>query len=194
MARHREEVLNVLLAQHLLERAIDASPENIERLVDNTRAMPDVIFTTSGVRCCIEGKFADASNARVSVENDIAERLETGVCLIGIAVIYPADLRTMNFAKADSAIEAAQLNFRIASESGDSGWNTGPLETLVAEMRRSFDLLVSDNVVSASVERLLEGMAPLNLIVIRNDAAAERLATILGVYQPTSASDEDVPE
>ena len=84
--RHREEVLNVLLAQNLYQYGVQADPETIH---SKHRELPDVIFSYRGLRCVIEGKYADVSGARSIVEGQANSRIESGLAQIGIAVVYP---------------------------------------------------------------------------------------------------------
>jgi hypothetical protein len=65
--RHREEVLNTVLATCIGRRGVDADPETILR---SGRSRPDVMAVMRGLRCAIEGKVADTQNAESVVVAD----------------------------------------------------------------------------------------------------------------------------
>jgi len=75
-ARHREEVLNTVLAACIAKRGVEADPETI---LQRGRTRPDVIAIFRGLRCGIEGKVADVPNAKEVVLADGRKRVEQGV-------------------------------------------------------------------------------------------------------------------
>ena len=76
--RYREEVLNTVLAEVILARGMNASPESIR---DHGKARPDVIIGFRGLRCVIEGKVGDVAEARKLVIGDAVSGLkkESGI-------------------------------------------------------------------------------------------------------------------
>jgi hypothetical protein len=91
-ARQREEVLNVTLASLIAARGVPASPETITQ-----KKMPDVIATFRGLRCAIEGKTGDVTNAQGVVSADARRRVEQGIAHLAIGVVYPKELRSTEF-------------------------------------------------------------------------------------------------
>src|SRR5437660_565990 len=97
--KHREEVLNVVLATCLGNRGIDADPETILR---RGRSKPDVIALFRGLRCAIEGKVADTNRAKAVVLADAQGRINQGIAHLAIAVVYPTAMRTIDFSRLQS--------------------------------------------------------------------------------------------
>ncbi len=95
--RHRQEVLNVKLADLLCDEGLVADPETIVSAASH-RQMPDVLVDFRGLRMAIEGDFADKPNVEDTVLHQASHRVETSVAHIGIAVIYPESLRSVSFA------------------------------------------------------------------------------------------------
>jgi hypothetical protein len=188
MARRREEVLNVLLAQAICDTGMMADPENILN-VHGERNMPDVLLSFRGLRCVLDGKYADAQSSKVQVQQQVSERLASGLAHIGIGLLYPGDLRSFaDFTKLQAALRIADLKFFIATESEKGDWQTGTLDDLLEKLRHSYASLAQDDVVTRSVELLQDGMNGVIRELVGNDAACERLSSLLGVYE------EDKPE
>lgn len=120
--RHREEVLNVAVAECISERGMVAAPESIITGSGGPRAMPDVIMSFHGLRCVIEGKMGDARNARSQVASDIIDRVESGIAHVAIGIVYPGYLRETPHAELRSAIVGATLEFLVCSEAGNGEW------------------------------------------------------------------------
>ena len=59
--KSREEVLNVYLAECVGDTGLSTQAENIEMYASGKKAMPDVVVSFQGLRCIIEGKWADAA-------------------------------------------------------------------------------------------------------------------------------------
>ena len=181
-SRQREEVLNVVMAECISERGMAATPENIITISSRRRAMPDVIIVFRGLRCIIEGKMGDAQNAHRQVADDISDRIVNGIGHIAIGVVYPVHLREVIFANLPDAITSATLDFLVWSEAGSGEWKKGILDTILDELRRVYDILVRDDVLERSVERLQLGMQNLENVLFSNKTACIRLADTLGVY------------
>jgi hypothetical protein len=189
--RQREEVLNVLLAVCISERGMVAAPETIVSASAQARALPDVIVTFLGLRCAIEGKFGDVQNARAQVEADATNRVETGIAYLAVGVVYPQELRSVLFSSLKDAISEAVLDFLVCSEAGSNSWRSGSIGTILEELRRSYDLLVTDDVLARSVDRLQSGMQDMVNVLTQSPASAVRLATLLGVYDPDEEDSRD---
>ena len=88
--RHREETLNTLLAVILADLGVDAEAETIQA---HGQHRPDVAMILRGLRVVIEGKFADQSNAKDQVLEEVRRRVQLGIASLAAAVVYPVALR-----------------------------------------------------------------------------------------------------
>jgi hypothetical protein len=61
-----------------------------------------------GLRCGIEGKVADANQAKSVVLGDARERINQGIAHLAIAVVYPTQLRSIAFDRLQSELNSAQ--------------------------------------------------------------------------------------
>lgn len=84
--RHREETINTQLAILLSRHGVAAESETIHQ---SGQQRPDVMFTLGGLRVIIEGKFSDTPDADNVVLSDAAKRVQTGICHIAVALVYP---------------------------------------------------------------------------------------------------------
>ena len=125
--RQRQEVLNVVLAQLLQDRGVVAVPESILTTgTQKTRQMPDVLVSYQGLRTAIEGEI-EATNAKEKAIASATRRVETGLAHIGVGIVYPASLRSADFAHLEEQLAQAQLQIAVATEAGTSGC-TAPLK------------------------------------------------------------------
>lgn len=194
VARHREEVLNVEFAMMLTQSGVSAAPEQVVQRSRRTRRMPDVLLDLLGLRCVIEGKYADASQARETVLTDARRRVEQGVAHLALALIYPSDLRAVDFVELREALRTATFTFAVVTFANflrDPTWEHGTLDDVLAVLRRSHQELLSDDVVSHAVETLQEGMAGLTRLITDHPSAADRLITVVGILEPDDEGDED---
>jgi hypothetical protein len=177
-ARHREEVLNTILAICLGAQGADADPETILR---RGRQRPDVLATFRGLRCAIEGKVADTAAARAEVLTNASERIEQGIAHIAIAVVYPKELRTTEFPKLRAALNIAPLDFLVLTEAGYSAWRVGGIEEIFAELRRAHEVIVRDDVLQAAVDTLNIGLTEVADSLLDHSGTCDRLIALLGV-------------
>src|SRR5437879_1903166 len=92
----REEVLNVVLAEHLQARGLLSLPETIvASIATRGRRLPDVtIADLFGVRIVIEGKLDRDGASREALLQFARTRVEEGISPICLAVLYPVSLRS----------------------------------------------------------------------------------------------------
>ncbi len=176
--RHREEVLNTVLAACIASRGIEADPESILR---RGRARPDVIALFRGLRCGVEGKVADVANAKEVVVADARSRVEQGITHLAIAVVYPRDLRSIEFAKLPTEMNAAQLEFAVLTDTEKMEWHTGGITEILAELRRAHDTIVRDDVLQQAVDTLNIGLGEVANALLGNRGTCDRLVGLLGV-------------
>ena len=146
---HRQEVLNVVLADLLIRREMVAGPENIFTR-DGVRQMPDVIVQYQGLRLAIEGEI-DAPDAREKAQRSATRRVESGIAHMGMGVIYPKALRDTDFSLLREEMAAAQLDIVVVSEAGVGGYESGKIDYLENLLRRVFERLLREDVVAEAV-------------------------------------------
>jgi len=178
---YREEVLNVILAQLLDEQGIVSAPEQSIRDAMRRRSMPDVIVSYQGLRTVIEGKVEDHPLARADALGDAKERIERGIAHIGIAVIYPSELRGVEFHDLKAALSQATLNVDVCTEAGDLGWTEGNAMYLGSLLRRAFESLVREDVLKEAVSTLNEGIEIFATATLPKPGIVNRLAKALGI-------------
>lgn len=180
MAKAREEVLNVVLAQLLSDRGVISNPEQVERW-NGAAKLPDVLVEFQGLRTVIEGKSDTGQAAREKVEEQARLRVEEGVAHIGMAVLYPEELRELDLTELRPALQSANLELAIYTEAGTDGWMATTVDQLGELLRRTFDQLVAENVVAAAVEELERGVEAFARALSATPATVERIAELLGI-------------
>jgi len=176
--RHREEVLNTVLAACLGSRGADADPETI---LKRGRVRPDIIANVRGLRCALEGKIADAPQAETTVLSDARRRIDQGIAHLAIAVVYPAALARIPFKNLPQELSAATLKFAVLTDAGEDAWHDGGINNIMAELRRAHDIIVRDDVLQAAVNTLQLGLAEVSSALLDNHGACDRLIHVLGV-------------
>lgn len=114
MPGYRQEVFNVLLAQVLQERGVVSAPEQILHVKGHGRKMPDVIVNFRGLRTAIEGEIGYRPNAYQLALQSAQQRVEQGIAHIGIAVVYPEHLGTLDFQTLQTQFAQTEFRKRIA--------------------------------------------------------------------------------
>lgn len=190
-------MLNVLTAQLLEQQGLVAVPESIiPARGDEPRRMPDVLVDFQGLRLAVEGEFAApdaASKARTSALN----RVKAGIAHIGVALIYPRELKTapielsglrqqlaespLRYAIVTEA-EADQLLLSFGVPSPEAvPFETGTVGSLAAAMRRSYEYLVKDAVLERAVKMLEDGISLFVHSLSRQPATTDRFMKALGI-------------
>ena len=190
---YREEVLNVLLAQLLDEQGIISAPEQSLKQVSQSRRIPDVLVSFRGLRTAIEGKVADHPTAREDVLQNARGRVEQGIAHIGISVLYPSSLRKVPFTSLKTELNKTRLQIAICSEAGEQGWTEGDANYLGTMLRRTFDQLVEEDVVTQAVAALDAGVEVFAQALSSSPAAIERSAVLLGIGEPSSKEADNSP-
>jgi hypothetical protein len=90
----REEAINVRLADLLTESGASARAETIVRS-GRRKKFPDVRVEWAGLRVAIEAKF-DVPGAAADVEAQVEERLQDALGDVGVALLYPTELKRAN--------------------------------------------------------------------------------------------------
>jgi hypothetical protein len=194
---NRQEVLNVLVAQLLQQRGLVAAPEQIIKRPDlSSRRMPDVLVDFYGLRLVIESEF-DSRNAEDKASNAALERVQEGIAHVGMALVYPEPLRRVsNPDQLRDSLSTEALRFAIVTEAEASTQLTlpfadrqqftipfakGDLNAVAGALRRVYEQLAKDEVLSNAVRLLEEGLALFNMALTPQPAAADRLKDALGI-------------
>jgi hypothetical protein len=184
----RQEVFNVVLAQLLQERGVVAAPESIIKSgAQKRRQMPDVLVIYQGLRTAIEGEVESAS-AREKALSSAQRRVESGLAHMGIAVVYPEKLRSVDFDQLETELANAQLQVAVTSEAGTTGFVTGTVDYLERALRSTFEQLIKEDVVAQAVALLDEAVDSFATVALFYPVTRERIVRILD----ESLSDEEV--
>jgi hypothetical protein len=184
-SRHREEVLNTVLAARLAARGTDADPETI---LAQGRAKPDVMVKLRGLRCAIEGKVADVADAENIVLGDARKRIDQGIAHLAVAVIYPRRMRTVPIAKLGNELDTEQFLFIVLTEAGDGPWHNGMINDILGEPRRAHDIVVRDDVLQQAVTTLSLGLELVAEALFSSGSTCDRLIGLLGVGAKPNAT------
>lgn len=193
----REEVINVVLADLLSERGLLSVPESIRRSVTGRgRRLPDVtIADLWGVRTVIEGRIGDDQAVRDALLRTASGRVEEGISPICLAVMYPPALRKItSLAGLRRALERTPVLVRVISEGSDGDWAETTVDGLTDLLRRSYELLVGEDVVATAVEDLGQAIDAASESIAAARATPVRLRTLLGIPEETGKPAEDEEE
>jgi hypothetical protein len=192
---YRQEVFNVLLAQLLQERGVISAPENIIKMgIEQKRRMPDIIVNFNGLRTAIEGEVDDGPNAEKKAIESAKQRVYESVAHIGLAVIYPADLRSVNFKLLKKTLEKSELKIAIVTESGETGFVTGDVDYLESALRHAFEELTKEDVVAQAVAVIDMAIESFAGIISNRDATIARVADCLGIHELPDDKEEEEDE
>jgi hypothetical protein len=190
----REEVLNVALAELLEQRGMLSVPETIRKsIARKTRDLPDILVgDLFGIRIVIEGRFDSGRSSHESLLKDSRERVENGISPVCLAVLYPPELRAADsLPKLRKNIEKATLGIRVISENSDGNWADGTVDDIVEALRRSYELLVSEDVVVSSVAEIEDAIEVASDVFVHTPALTERFRRALGIPEETNGDDEE---
>jgi hypothetical protein len=193
----REEVVNVALAELLEKRGMLSVPETIRRsIARKTRTLPDIVVADLlGIRMVIEGRFNSGPVSRDSLFRDAKERVEQGIAPVCLAVLYPPKLRTAeSLTTLRRNLETATVGITVISENTDGDWTEGNVDDIAESLRRSYELLVSEDVVVASVAEIASAIEIATGLFARSNALTDRFREVLGIPEQLEEPDEDEHE
>ena len=182
---YREEVFNVLLALLLHERGVVSAPEqSFKKALEERRHVPDVLVVFRGLRTVIEGKVADKAGADQKALAQARDRVVNGIAHIGIALLYPPSIRKISlFSELQSMLGGCTFSMAVCSEAGETGWTEGGINYLADVLRRTFDQLVREDVVTKAVEALNSGVEQFARSAFASPATVQKAAEILGIRE-----------
>lgn len=182
--KFRQEVLNVLLAQLLNERGVVNSPENIIKGgVEQKRRMPDIIVNFSGLRIAIEGEVGDNLDAQSRALESARKRVEESISHIGVAIVYPKQLRKVAFDQLKTELSTSELDIAIVTESGSTQFVKGNVNILETNLRRAFEQLIKEDVVAKAVAVLDEGIDKFANMLIDKSGVMTHVEEVLGIKE-----------
>jgi len=169
----------VKLAELLSRSGLLSVPESIIS-AGSKRRLPDVLIANFwGVRVVIEGKIDDSANIKAALEKACIKRIEEGIASIVIGVLYPPELRTVDWANIEQIFLATAFSIKVFSETEQGDWTSSTLDSLSAVLRRSYESLVQEDVVNAAVDELKESIETATSDLALSPGTAERLREIL---------------
>lgn len=189
MSSYREEAVNVTLAEAMQRLG---APSRAETIVHKGKSKnyPDVRTTWAGLRVVIEAKYA-GSGAEERVTSQVEERLESGLGEVGIALIYPAELRHAEDLHA--ALEVVQLRARFAAPGRIGAWQElSGVADLVKCLDYARALLIDDDVVKNAADALAEAIAVFELAVEAQPARKDELLRIVSAVDAAGAGARDL--
>jgi len=147
------------------------------------RAMIDVLVSYRGLRLAIEGEVDDQPNAAQKAWDKARERITKGIAQLGLAVVYPAELRKLPTAQIEKALGERTLRFAIAGFAADQkpAWHEGTAELLNTFLQEAFMRIASEDEVRRAANRLHDAVHVLSSDIVSWGVAAERVAGPLGI-------------
>jgi hypothetical protein len=188
----RQEVINVCLADLLRARGIVSAPEDVLASPEGRR-MPDVMVDFAGLRTAIEGEVSDQADAHEKALSSARARVEQGIAHIGLAVVYPAELRRENYAQLRTAMNASTMDVAVVTEAGPTGFVPCSVDGLAEILRGAVDQLVQENVVQEAVAVIEAGIEQFAGAVGGAPPVVARMADALGIagLEPGQNLDQD---
>ncbi len=153
-AHRREEVYNVKLAELLEQRgAVDAEAEQ-----RHGSDMPDILFEWFGLSVVLEAKY-EAAGAVTKLADQVQDRLAAGFGTLGIALLYPNDLKVAT-GNVGEVLEPAAMKVQLSTVGRTPGpWHpVEGVEGLVAVLDQARAVLIQDDELAASVELLSQSV------------------------------------
>lgn len=192
---YRQEVLNVVMAQVLQARGLVSAPEIIiNHDPVRHRRIPDVLVEFWGLRIAIEGEVDDQADAENRALDSAIRRVEEGIAHIGVAVVYPSELRHVGFRQLNDELARRDFHMAVVSESGPSGFWTGGIDFLGNQLRAAFDALIREDVVTEAAQAIDSAVARFALNVATKEGTITRLAEALEMSDLSDDAETEGPE
>jgi len=179
MAGHREEVVNVKLAEVLQKHGHLAEPELIIHQ-GSKRRLPDVLIAFRGLRVVIEGRYRAGAQTEVQVRKKASDRVNSGLAHIAIGVVYPVNLRATPQADLEKQLSTSSLKFAVVSERGAGDFQEGLVADLADALARCHE----------AADEVRTAIQQFQQTVSNRTGIAQRLMPILG-FGPEVEHGED---
>lgn len=180
----REEVLNVTLAQLLSERGFVGVPETIQKaVIGKGKKLPDItIVDYWGLRVVVECRLETSGTVRKTLAHDAQKRVVDGISHIALAVLYPKEVKTIEtLAGLKKALKSTRFQVRVFSDSEEGSWSEASLDELADILRGSYEMVITDEVVTHSVNDLSNAIEHVTTAVIATPGTPQHLADLLGI-------------
>ena len=152
---HREEVINVKLADALSAKGLEADAETIQ-----AKSRPDVLVSLNGIKLVIEGRHYKQGAA---LRADAKTRIQKGIGDISLAVEYSDPLYEGSTAALQKKLEntnfAGSIFYFAASAIQEKSFSDTSLEDLSSLIRSAFQLIVQNDVVRQQVAAVEKSIA-----------------------------------
>jgi hypothetical protein len=180
----REEVINSRLAYLLERRGTHARAETIVRTGRST-SLPDVIVDWLGVRIVIECKY-EATGVDSELRTQVEARLDAALGDVGVALVYPAQLRTAT--DLDDELSAAPLRARFIAPGRLGEWITldgvGGLADALDQARA---ILIDDDAINAAAAKLTEAIGLFERAVMRQPGRLDAIFRVVAASDAATA-------
>lgn len=186
MARYREEVINIRLADLLRGIGFGATGEIISK-----GKLPDVMVYVNGLRIIIEGRF-ETSPLVSELKRKCRERVEDGICDISLGVIYTKELRE---AKDDDALLKKIRNFKFRtfivyiSPQGvkEMDFKADKIEDIAQRLNYLYTLVISNDILKEQIKKVNDTIektsqiATISGLFFRSEVIIQKLKDVLGI-------------
>lgn len=183
--RHRQEVLNVVLADLLNARGLVSSPETIHHDAGDAgrRHMPDVLVRFRGLRLMLEGELDQGGGSEDRALASARRRVEAGLAHIGVGVVYPRDLEREPYRTLSTRLATSTLRVAVVTEARDHAYVPVNVDGLAGILSRVFDELLQEDAVERAVAALDAGVDRFEAAIEGSATVARRLAVTLGIRE-----------
>lgn len=180
----REEVLNTLLVSELNSLGGLFVAEERGR-----GGAPDGNGSWYGMSVVIECKYDTERKARDELENQIKQRLDSGIAAVGIEVLYPSELRLSSRDPAKD-LRSSTLNVRLRTREGDlTDWmNVAGVSGVAEKLDLARSFLVGGDAVVRSVEQLSEVVERLAKAIGRQPGHELEIVRLVTAADPVGLS------
>lgn len=123
---------------------------------------------------------------------DSKERVENGISPVCLAVLYPPELRAAeSLPKLRNNIEKSILGIRVIAENSDGDWTEGTVDDIADTLRRSYELLVREDVVVSTVSEIEDAIDFASDVFVHTPAFTERFRKALGIPANTGKEEDE---
>jgi hypothetical protein len=133
------------------------------------------------LRTVIEGEVDDQAGAADRALGAARRRVEQGIAHIGIAIVYPADLRDVQFEELRRRLAQCELQVAVVTEAAETGFAGGGLDQLEIALRRGFEELLAEDIVGRATAALGAGVEEFAAFTVGKAGYVGRLAKTLGI-------------
>ena len=186
---YREEAIDVTLAEAMTRLGAPSKAETIVRS-GKKKKYPDVRTEWAGLRVVIEAKY-EGPGAETEVTTQVEERLEDALGELGVAVLYPTEMKTTpNIGK---ALESATLKARFATPGRIGSWqDIAGVSDLVTCLDQARALLIADDVVKDSAQKLADAIKLFERAIDSQPGRRDGLLQIVSAVDAAGAGAKDL--